>query len=270
MNVSMKISVITVSYNSDKTIADTLRTVACQSHVDFEHLVIDGESKDSTVQVVEEHRHPNLILTSEPDGGIYDAMNKGLNRANGEVIGFLNSDDFYADATVLENVAVAFQDESVEACFADLVYVVPDNNRVTRYWKSKPFVKGDFAKGWCPAHPTFYIRKSALQRLGGFDQSFKLAADAEFMMRYLEQGGIKSVYIPRVFVRMRLGGATNQSWGNVWKQNKEIFAALKKNKVPFSPVSFLLHKLFSRASQYLKARLMKNVALRQQAEYPPV
>ncbi len=253
----MKISVITVAYNSEATIADTVCSVASQTYQDIEHLVIDGESKDSTIKIVDANRHPNLVWISEFDDGIYDAMNKGLRRANGEIIGFLNSDDFYADATVLEKVAVAFEDKSVEACYADLVYVTPDNTRVSRYWKSKIFSTGDFAKGWCPAHPTFYIRKSALHRLGMFDLSFKLAADVEFMMRYLEQGAIKSVYIPHVFVRMRLGGATNQSWGNVWKQNKEIFVALKKNNVAFSPLGFWINKIFSRAWQYFSARFLK-------------
>lgn len=250
----MKISVITVSYNSAATIADTVRSVASQSYQDIEHLVIDGQSKDSTIAVVEAHRHSHLILSSEPDNGIYDAMNKGLDRATGEVIGFLNSDDFYADTTVLEKIIAAFEDEAVEACYADLVYVTPDNSRVMRYWRSKSFSKGDFSKGWCPAHPTFYIRKSALDRLGIFDQSFNLAADVDFMMRYLESGEIKSVYIPHVFVRMRLGGATNQSWGNVWKQNKEIFLAFKKNCVSFSPLVFLAYKIFRRAWQYASAR----------------
>jgi glycosyltransferase involved in cell wall biosynthesis len=251
----MKISVITVSYNSAATIADTIRSVANQTYLNIEHLVIDGHSNDNTVQVVEANHHPSLILSSEPDEGIYDAMNKGLTRAVGEVIGFLNSDDFYSDATVLEKVADAFQDESVDVCFADLVYVTQDNSRVMRYWKSKPFCKGDFAKGWCPAHPTFYIRRSALKRLGLFDQSFKLAADVELMMRYLERGKVKSTYIPHILVRMRLGGATNQSWENILRQNREILLALQKNRVPFSSLGFWAYKIFSRAWQYVAARL---------------
>lgn len=234
-----------------------MRSIASQTYQNIEHLVVDGQSTDKTLHVVEANRHPGLIISSESDSGIYDAMNKGLSRATGEVIGFLNSDDFYADATVLEKVAAAFQDESVEACYADLVYVTPDKSRVVRYWKSKPFAKGDFAKGWCPAHPTFYIRNSALQRFGMFDQSFKLASDVDFMMRYLESGAINSVYIPHVFVCMRVGGATNQSWGNVWKQNKEIFAALKKNGVPFSPLVFWLSKIFNRGRQYVSALSFK-------------
>ena len=258
----MLITVITVSYNSAETISDTLRSVANQTYKKFEHLIVDGLSKDGTVKIVKENHHPNLFLTSESDLGIYDAMNKGLLSASGEVIGFLNSDDFYADTSILEKVAAAFEDESIEACFADLVYVTPNNSRVARYWKSKPFAKGDFAKGWCPAHPTFYIRKSALERLGMFDLSFKLAADVEFMMRYLESGSIKSVYVPYVFVRMRLGGATNQSWGNVWKQNKEVFVALEKNSVPFRPFVFWGHKIFSRALQYVSAHFFKAESLR--------
>jgi glycosyltransferase involved in cell wall biosynthesis len=256
----LKLTIITVAYNSAATIADTVRSVANQTYSNIEHLVVDGQSNDLTLQVVEANRHPGLIICSEPDHGIYDAMNKGLSRATGEVIGFLNSDDFYADATVLEKIAAAFQDETVEACFADLVYVNQDTTRVARYWKSKPFIKGDFSKGWCPAHPTFYIRKSALQRFGLFDQSFKLAADVEFMMRYLEQGGVKSIYIPHVFVRMRLGGATNQSWKNIWKQNNEIFVALRKNYVPYNPIGFWLHKVFSRAWQHFAARFFKDQA----------
>ena len=246
----MKISVITVAFNSASTIADTLTSVARQTHPEIEHLVIDGQSTDDTVSVVEAHRHPCLKISSEPDDGIYDAMNKGLRRACGEVIGFLNADDFYADDEVLAKIAHAFQNPAVDACYADLVYVTHDNSRVVRYWKSKPFVNGDFAKGWCPAHPTFYVRKSVMERLGLFDQSYKLAADVEFMMRYLERGQVRAVYIPHVLVRMRVGGATNKSWANIVRQNKEIFAALRKNSVPFSRMLFAVHKLVSRLNQF--------------------
>lgn len=248
----MKISVITVSYNTAATIADTVRSVAIQMHPDIEHLVIDGLSTDGTVKVVEANRHPNLVLSSEPDMGIYDAMNKGLTRATGEIIGFLNADDFFADAEVLARVDKAFKaDPRIEACFGDLVYVTEDNRKVVRYWKSQPYEKGCFARGWSPAHPTFYIRRSALNRLGQFDLNYRLAADAEFMMRYLERGGIQSTYIPYIQVRMRLGGATNQSWRNVMRQNHEILQAFKKNCIAYSLPSFVLHKLASRIWQRL-------------------
>lgn len=248
----MKISVITVSYNSATTIADTVRSVAGQMHPDIEHLVIDGLSTDDTVKVVEANRHLNLVLSSEKDAGIYDAMNKGLTRATGEVIGFLNADDFFADAEVLARVAKTFEaDSRIEACFGDLVYVTEDNRKVVRYWKSRPYKIGCFARGWSPAHPTFYIRRSALDRLGQFDLAYRLAADTEFMMRYLERGAVRSAYIPHVQVRMRVGGATNQSWRNIARQNREILEAFKKNSIPYSLPTFVLHKLASRFWQRL-------------------
>ena len=254
----MKISIITVAFNAARTIADTFESVAAQTHPEIEHIVVDGASTDGTQEVVKRHAKHGARLISEPDKGIYDAMNKGLAQTTGEVVGFLNSDDFYADASVLAKIANAFQDPAVDACYADLVYVTQDNSRVVRYWKSKPFTKGDFAKGWCPAHPTFYVRKSVIERLGYFDQSYKLAADVEFMMRYLERGQVRAAYIPHVLVRMRLGGASNQSWDNVVQQNKEIFAALRKNGVPFSRMWFAANKVVSRLKQFVAGRIRQH------------
>lgn len=251
----MKISVITVSYNSEATIADTLQSVACQRYADIEHLVVDGLSTDNTVKVVEANWHSNLVMSSEPDNGIYDAMNRGLARATGDVIGFLNADDLFADAEALTRVAQAFElDPSIEACFGDLVYVSEDNRRIVRFWKSRPYEKGSFSHGWCPAHPTFYVRRTALDRIGRFDLNYHLAADAEFMMRYLENGAIKSEYIPHIQVRMRLGGATNKNLRNIVYQNREILQALKENNIPYSLSSFVFHKLASRLWQRLAGR----------------
>ncbi len=254
----MKISIITVCFNSARTLGDTLQSVAAQTHPEIEHIVVDGASTDDTLAIVRGWMEHSIRLVSEPDAGIYDAMNKGLALASGEVVGFLNSDDFYADAAVLTKISNAFQDPTVDACYADLVYVSQDNSRVVRYWRSKPFAKGDFAKGWCPAHPTFYVRKSVIERLGLFDRSYKLAADVEFLMRYLERGQIRTVYIPHVLVRMRLGGATNQSWKNIVRQNKEVFAALRKNGVPFSRVWFAVNKVVSRLWQFAAGRVRRH------------
>ncbi len=254
----MKISVVTVSYNSAKTIADTLDSVAMQTHADVEHIVIDGASSDETLAIVRSHHNPGIRLVSEPDKGIYDAMNKGIALASGEVIGFLNSDDFFAAPLVLEKVAEAFRDDSIDASYADLVYVSQDKSRVVRYWKSKPFAKGDFAKGWCPAHPTFYVRRSAIERLGLFDRSYKMGVDVEFMMRYLELGQVRAVYIPHVMVRMRLGGASNQSWTNILLQNREILAALRKHGIPFSAVWFAMNKVASRLNQFIAGRVRRH------------
>ena len=228
-----------------------------QTHSDVEHLVIDGASKDGSAEIVRSYGNSQIRLISESDKGIYDAMNKGLVESTGEVVGFLNSDDFYADATVLAKIANAFQDPAVGACYADLVYVTQDNSSVVRYWKSKPFSKGDFAKGWCPAHPTFYVRKSVIESLGLFDQSYKLGADVEFMMRYLERWQVTAAYIPHVLVRMRIGGATNQSWKNIVLQNKEIIAALRKNGIPFSRMWFVANKVVSRLWQFTTGRVRR-------------
>ena len=240
------ITVITVAYNSDATIGETLGSVARQTYSDVECLVIDGASNDQTVEAAKARAPLRTRIISEPDTGIYDAMNKGFRLASGEIIGFLNADDMFADDRVLSRVSAAFEDPEIEACFGDLLYVTEDNRSVVRYWKSRPFVIGSFARGWSPAHPTFYIRRSALERFGGFDLSYRLAADTELMMRYLEKGGVRSVYIPQVQIRMRVGGATNRSLRNIFRQNQEIFRALKKNDVPYSLVSFMLHKLASR------------------------
>jgi len=229
-----------------------------QTHADIEHLIIDGASKDGTVEIVRSHANPEIRLISEPDKGIYDAMNKGLALATGEVIGFLNSDDFYADAAVLEKIANAFQDLTIDACYSDLVYVTQDNSRVVRFWQSKPFSEGDFAKGWCPAHPTFYVRRSVIERLGLFDTTFKLAADFEFMVRYLERGRIRAAYIPLVLVRMRLGGASNENWQSIAQQNRDIFAALRKNGVPFSRMWFSVNKVVSRLRQLVVGHVRRH------------
>jgi glycosyltransferase involved in cell wall biosynthesis len=252
------ISVITVCFNSAATLADTLDSVAAQTHPEIEHIVVDGASTDGTLDIIERHGKHVARLISEPDKGIYDAMNKGLALASGEIVGFLNSDDFYADAAVLAKIASAFQDPTVDACYADLVYVTQDNSRVVRYWKSKPFTKGDFAKGWSPAHPTFYVRKSAIDRMGLFDQSYKMGVDVEFMMRYLECGLVRSVYIPHVLVRMRLGGTSNQSLKNILLQNKEILVALHKNGIPFSVIRFAANKVVSRLKQFIVGRFRRH------------
>ncbi len=254
----MKVSVITVTFNSAKTIVDTLDSVAMQTHTDIEHLIIDGASSDGTVDLVLSRSDSKITLISEQDKGIYDAMNKGLSLASGEVIGFLNSDDFFADNEVIAKIISVFKDPKVEACFADLVYVTQEKNEVVRHWKSKSFKKGDFAKGWCPAHPTFYVRKSVIARFGCFDISLKLAADVDLMMRYLERGQVNAVYIPHVLVRMRIGGVTNQNWKNILQQNMEVFNALHENGVPFLKTWFLINKVLSRLSQFVAGRVLRD------------
>lgn len=251
------VSLITVVYNAESTIEDTIRSVIEQTYKSIEHIVIDGGSTDGTIDIFHRYEDELDYWISERDAGIYDAMNKGFEIADGDIIGFLNADDVFSDDRALSRVVSAFQDPEVDVCFGDLIYVTQDNKTVVRYWKSRPFVSGSFGYGWAPAHPTFYIRRSALMRFGMFDLSYQLAADAEFMMRYLEKGGAHSKYISEVQVRMRVGGATNRTLSNVFRQNREIFRALRENGIPYSALSFCIHKLKSRIWQRLAAIWMK-------------
>ena len=249
----MKISIITVCYNSAETIGHTLRSVREQTYKHIEHIVVDGGSTDNTLEVVAAEGQHVAKLISEKDKGIYDAMNKGINLAHGDVVGFINADDFYASTNVLSDVAAVFEKTGSDSCFGDLCYVSQlDPTRVVRYWRSKDFALGSFEAGWCPPHPTFFVRRSVYERLGGFDLNFKIAADFELMARYLEVARISSCYIPNVLVKMRLGGTTNKSLGNILKQNSEIRQALGKLSLKFSLSKFLLPKLMSRAMQFLR------------------
>lgn len=248
----MKISIITVCYNSADTIGDTLRSVRIQNHFNVEHNIIDGGSKDNTLQVVAVEGPHVAKLVSEKDGGIYDAMNKGIAMATGEVIGFINADDFYASSCVLTKVAAVFNDPTVDACYGDLCYVgKSDTSSVVRYWSSSAFCPGSFEVGWCPPHPTFFVRREIYERFGVFDLSYKIASDVELMMRFLEVHKIRVKYIPDVLVKMRMGGTTNRSLGNVYKQNKEILRALKLHGLRSSIVRLMGNKLVSRGLQFL-------------------
>ena len=247
---AVKISVVTVCFNSAKTIADTLRSVAAQSHGQVEHIVVDGGSSDGTLAIIERHRAGLAAVISEPDRGVYDAMNKGIARASGEVVGFLNSDDVYADERVLAEVAAAFMRPEVGACYGDLVYVdAEDTHRVVRYWKSRPHVPGLCATGWMPAHPTFFVRRQLLQQRGGFDLQYRLQADYELSLRLFEVHKIRAQYIPRVLVRMRRGGMSNNSVGNIIKGNLEAYRACRNNGMMVSPW-FIVRKIFSRLPQF--------------------
>ncbi len=247
----MKISIITVCFNSASTIKDTINSVLSQTHQDIEYIIIDGASIDNTLDIIKSY-NSQLTYISEKDGGIYDAMNKGIAVATGDVIGTLNADDFYANENVLEEISQVFMDYDIEACFGDLVYVGQKNtNKIVRYWKSRDYVSGLFKSGWMPAHPTFFARKSVYKRLGGFDLNYKIAADFELLFRFIAQNKIKLKYLPKVLVKMRLGGTTNKNLSNILMQNKEIISILKKYYPDFSVVYFAFKKLINRFFQFL-------------------
>jgi glycosyltransferase involved in cell wall biosynthesis len=247
----MKISIITVSYNSAATIQDTINSIANQTYSDIEHIIVDGNSTDGTVRLVQSACSVTKFI-SEPDNGIYDAMNKGIALATGDVIGTLNADDFYIDDDVLNKIAAVFADPSIDACYADLIYVeAEDTNQIVRYWQSRPYVPGLFKRGWMPAHPTFFVRRHLYEELGNFDLAFKIQSDFELTMRFLEIYRIKSAYLPKILVKMRIGGVSNNSLKTILKGNIEAYRACKKNNLSITPL-FNLQKIASRIPQFLK------------------
>ncbi len=246
-----RVSIVTVCFNSAACISDALRSVDCQSFADREHLIVDGGSTDETIEILQRSAHPTRRWVSEPDRGIYDAMNKGLALARGEIIGFLNSDDFYPRRDVLDRVDAAFRDPAVEAIYGDLCYVRQDEpSTVVRYWRSSSFEPGLFSKAWCPPHPTFFVRRSTYLRLGGYELRFPIAADMELMARYLEVHRVPVRHINEVLVHMRMGGTTNRSLKNILKQNREIWQALGHLGLKRSLPGFVLRKLIARFQQY--------------------
>lgn len=248
----MKISIITVCFNSAKTIADTLKSVREQTHIAVEHIIIDGASTDDTLNVIAAEGQHIIKIVSERDDGIYDAMNKGIAIATGDVIGFINADDFYASPHVLEKIAAVFTDPKVDVCYGDLFYVKQnDTSSIVRYWKSSKFKTGDFAKAWAPPHPTFFARCKIYKSFGGFDLSYKIAADFELMMRFLEQHRLQYKYIPEVLVKMRVGGTSNRSLKNIIKQNKEIIRALDFYGLQSSLIRLIAYKIISKGRQFL-------------------
>ncbi len=246
----MKISVITAVFNNREHIAEAIDSVLAQSHADVELIVVDGGSSDGTLEVLRSYGDRISVLVSEPDRGIYDALNKGLKLASGEVVGFLHSDDLFADTDALARVASGFLSEDIDAVYGDLIYVRRDNTQsIVRRWKSGTFTLGRLREGWMPPHPAFYARRSVYERLGGFDTSYRIAADYDCMLRFLSSG-IKVVYVPQVLVKMRLGGASNRSLKNVIQKSREDYRALRENRV--GGLVTLACKNFSKLPQFFK------------------
>jgi glycosyltransferase len=235
----LKISIITATYNSAGTVRDTLNCISRQDHPDIEHIVVDGGSKDQTAAIVRSFPHVAKWV-SERDNGIYDAMNKGIGLATGDVIGILNSDDLYTGPSVLSTIAKAFSDPAVMTVYADLQYVHPDDtDRVVRTWRTGSFRKSRFYYGWMPPHPTFFVRSEVYRLAGLFNTDLRSAADYEIMLRILLKHGLSTVYIPDVIVRMRTGGMSNASLWNRLRANKEDRAAWKLNGL--KPYFFTLY-----------------------------
>jgi glycosyltransferase len=247
----MKVSVITVTFNSAPTIADTLASVASQSHPDIEHLVIDGASSDDTVAIAKRAGTRVACIVSEPDRGIYDAMNKGLALATGDLIGFLNGDDVFASDDSVRLLVAAVTETNADAAYGDLVYVREnDLSVVVRQWHAGAYSPSRLRFGWMPPHPTFYIRRKTLADVGAFDTSFRIAADYDFILRCLGRSGTVVAYVPRVLIHMRTGGASNRSASAMWRKSTEDLRALRRSGT--GGIGTLLCKNFRKLPQFLR------------------
>jgi len=214
------LSIITATCNAAGTIRDCLECVRKQT-AEVEHILIDGKSEDATLYIVEEFRNDLAKVVSEPDGGIYEAMNKGLRLVSGDIVGILNADDFYYSEDTLALVIKTFDNPQIGACYGDLLYVdVIDTDKIVRNWKSGSFSPGKFYWGWMPPHPSFFVRRSVYEKYGLFNTNLGSAADYELMLRFLVKHQIQAAYIPEILVKMRTGGVSNASVQNRLAANK--------------------------------------------------
>jgi len=248
----MKVSIVTVCYNSAKHIKSAIDSVINQSYDNIEYIIIDGASKDNTLEIIQSYGNKIAKVVSEPDKGIYDAMNKGLKMATGDVVGIINSDDFYMNNNVIADVVKEMELKQVDSLFADLIFVEENNTeKQVRYWKSKPFVKGSFFKGWHPSHPTFFVKNKIYKKYGYFKPEFTLAADFELMLRFLEKYNVSACYLPQSIVKMRLGGASNGNLKSMITQNKECYNSFKVNDLNVS-ILYPIYRLLPKLIQYFK------------------
>lgn len=228
----MKISIITVCYNSEKTILDTIQSVVNQSYSEIEYIIMDGGSTDTTLEKISQYKNKIAKVVSEPDNGMYDALNKAIDLCTGEIIAILNSDDVYADRNVIEEVVTKFIETGTDAIYGDLYYVAKDDlSSVSRYWKAGSFKENKFINGWMPPHPSFFVKKSCYIEYGKFNLGLVSAADYELMLRFIHKYKIKLTYLDRVLVYMREGGMSNTTIASRIRGNKEDKLAWKINNL---------------------------------------
>lgn len=245
----MKITLVTAVYNRAGTIGEALASVAWQSYREVEHLIMDGGSTDGTLAAIEAAAHPAMRVISEPDRGIYDALNKGFALATGEVLGLVHSDDYLAHSRVLERVMAAFSDPAVDAVYGDLDYILAaDPARVVRRWRSGPFAPGRLRRGWMPPHPALFIRRRIWETRGTYDTRYQIAGDYDAILRWFGTGAIKVVYLPEVLVKMRTGGESNRSLGRILRKTREDYRALRVNRI--GGLGALICKNLSKLTQF--------------------
>lgn len=246
----MKVSIITATYNSAATLTDTLASLEAQTYSNIEYIIIDGASKDGTVELAKSQCSRIAKLVSEPDKGIYDALNKGIALATGDIVGFLHSDDVLAYPEAIEDLVSCYCAGSYDAIYADLDYVSKDDiQKVIRHWVSGSFDESKLAWGWMPPHPTFYMKKELYEKFGGFNLSYPIAADYDSVLRYLKSNSLKVAYNSNVLIKMRVGGASNNSIKNVIRKIKEERLIMKNNGL-FYPYALIMKRL-SKIHQFL-------------------
>jgi len=253
----MKFSIITATLNSESTVKDCLDSVKGQSWSSIEHIIIDGASRDKTVKIVEKYatectaKNRTVKIYSEPDTGLYDALNKGISKASGDIIGFVHSDDMLADKFTLEEIHNAFIKSGADGIYGDLVYIKRANsNKVIRNWKSEAFQIGKLKYGWMPAHPSLYLRKTIYDDYGVFNLNYKISADYDFILRVFSSETFRFRYIPQLVIKMRIGGESNNGIRSIRNKSMEDYRILKNNKIS-KPLWALTCKIMRKLPQFI-------------------
>jgi len=247
----MKFSIITAVYNNSRYIKDCIESVLSQSYRPIEYILIDGGSTDGTLEILDKYKTEFSFFLSEPDQGIYDALNKGMRAATGDVIGFLHSDDLFSHKNTLQNIANVFEEFQANVIYGDLLYVEKDNpGKIIRYWKSEQFNTDLLIKGWMPPHPTLFLKKEVIKYVGCFDINYKISADYDYIIRVFKIPGLIAKYLPEVISHMRVGGASNRTFKNIIQKSKEDYNIIKRNNI--GGLFTLINKNFSKIYQFFK------------------
>ena len=249
----MKVTIITATLNNSSTITETINSVLSQDFFDIEHIIIDGSSSDGTLEIINDYKSKNksVKLFSEKDNGVYNALNKGLSLATGDIIGFLHSDDVFASKTIISEIISIFENNDADGVYGNLQYVKnSDISKVIRNWKSRNFYPEMIKKAWMPPHPTLFLRNEVYEKHGHFDTSYKISADYEFILRIFKDQFLNFEYLPKVITSMRLGGISNGSMRNIALKVKEDYRAMRKHKV--GNIFTLARKTLSKLDQYFK------------------
>lgn len=247
----MKFSILIPTFNSAKTIQDTIHSIRLQKFTSYEIIVIDNNSTDHTIQILKKNKLPNIKFIIEKDEGIYDAINKGILNARGDIISLLHSDDIYYNSSALQIISEIFDQKKIDIVYGDLVYVKKNNlNKIIRYWKCSSFYPGRFLKGWHPPHPTFFVKKKIYNKYGLYKNHIGNSADVELMYRFLETNKISSFYLNKILIKMRYGGKSNKKLSSILSQNLAIVNFLGINKSLIKVLLFFFYKIINRSKQF--------------------